>query len=203
MTSKNDLGIAILKHLIDKGGQVGYVFNITDFLATYIKKTNDASKLNTWIAREIIDDLFKMGYVNTMEKFGEIGIYNYGRPEDEQKEPKNAGVALGITWKGKAFYYEHINKGKFDKQETVGLIIIIVLTLIGTITTVIQTTYTIQDHCQSHKSTTDTIETNQSSKPYTIVQKNECASSHKSSNRDSSQQFPHTPKTDTAFGKQK
>jgi hypothetical protein len=147
MTSKNDLGIAILEFLIEKGGQVGYTFAMNEFIIQKIKVTNDLSKLNTWIASEIIDDMFKMGYVKTIERFGIAGIHNFGRPEEQHIEPKgHQDIVLGLTWKGKAFYYEHVNKGKFDTREKFGLFAILIMTVISLIATIIQTSYTIIDH---------------------------------------------------------
>jgi hypothetical protein len=134
--TNDDIGLAILEHLcIEKKGRVGYFFTMNKWLRDYIKDKqamkDGPSMYNTWIVREVILDLERVGYIQVMS-MDQLQAYGRGIKD------KPTGIELTITWSGKAWYHEHIQKGVLSEREWYWFKVLFVVTVIGTLASFLQ-----------------------------------------------------------------
>ncbi len=172
---EEDLGIAILKHLIeDEKAANGNQIDITDFVEKYIGYSiKEDVSIQSIAAASVISEMVNSGYLKEY-KPEERRLNNYGKPQKDHEGVKgNTDIIVGITWKGKAFYYDHVKKGVLDSREKKGLYAVVVIAFITMVIAAIQLGYTVRQDPHKQPRTPITEEVSSQPSIEASIQKNE------------------------------
>lgn len=130
----SDIGLAVLRHLNANTASAGGPYiDIRAFLDAHVTK----HRLTKKAAKDVLWEMAKAGYVGAQDD----AILKYD--EAYTVLPQPASLWYNLTWKGKAFYLEHLKEGVLSRNEQIGFWAIFILTVISTLATVGQLLITI------------------------------------------------------------
>ncbi len=136
MNSTDDLGIAFLKYLAENTSSAGGAYvDIKPFLREFMERTGIDRKS----VKDVIWEMTKEGkYVGSSYH---TLIVCFDSDHVDIMGDEKAELLYNLTWKGKAFYLEHIAKqrdGILSHRERIGFYVVAGLTVVSTIATVWQ-----------------------------------------------------------------